>query len=374
MSSRDPMWYCHECHAEMRALMAPQPTCASCHGTFVEIMENPADDPREFSAHHPEDDAGPGGSPDEILLSLQTLLSRGFAERRRQQPSSSGFTFQVRSGGGARTFTFGGPNTLGARPGAPGGDQEPPTMTEYLRRDPGAANDGPTITGPLMAQYLMALLGHRNPSLFGMDGESMERGQYGDYVFSQEALDQVITQIMENSNSNRPVPAPDDKIQELPRVVLEEGSPLLEKDCAVCKDQFKLGTEDPDEQVVITLPCKHPFHEPCITPWLKSSGTCPVCRFALVPQPEHHSPGEGSSTGNNRPSPSPPRSTGGGSQPPNLFQTLYNIMGSSSNSSGSSSGSGNGNQQRRRSSSTPQPSRPTGDRDHIPGEWHEDLD
>lgn len=37
-----------------------------------------------------------------------------------------------------------------------------------------------------MAQYLMALLGHRNPSLFGMDGESMERGQYGDYVFSQE--------------------------------------------------------------------------------------------------------------------------------------------------------------------------------------------
>ncbi len=72
-------------------------------------MENPADDPREFSAHHPEDDAGPGGSPDEMLsahrtvtifmvnvhstkyaVSLQTLLSRGFAERRRQQPNSSG--------------------------------------------------------------------------------------------------------------------------------------------------------------------------------------------------------------------------------------------------------------------------------------------
>lgn len=72
-------------------------------------MENPADDPREFSAHHPEDDVGPGGSPDEILraqfieqslrreyplndrtVSLQTLLSRGFAERRRQQPNSSG--------------------------------------------------------------------------------------------------------------------------------------------------------------------------------------------------------------------------------------------------------------------------------------------
>jgi len=99
---------------------------------------------------------------------------------------------------------------------------------------------------------------------------------------------------MENSNSNRPVPATDQIIEDLPRVILEQGctligntrilinvfSPasLLEKDCAVCKEQFKLGTEDPEEQIIITLPCKHPFHEPCILPWLKSSGTCPVCR------------------------------------------------------------------------------------------------
>ena len=55
-------------------------------------------------------------------------------------------------------------------------------------------------------------------------------------------------------------------------------APLLEKDCAVCKEQFKLDTEDPDEQIIITLPCQHPFHEPCILPWLKNSGTCPVCR------------------------------------------------------------------------------------------------
>lgn len=56
----------------------------------------------------------------------------------------------------------------------------------------------------------------------------------------------------------------------------------LEHDCAVCKEQFILGTEDPDEQIVITLPCNHPFHMPCILPWLKSSGTCPVCRYVLV--------------------------------------------------------------------------------------------
>ena len=90
-------------------------------------------------------------------------------------------------------------------------------------------------------------------------------------------------------------------------------APLLEKDCAVCKDQFSLQTEDPDEQVVITLPCKHPFHSPCIVPWLKQNGTCPSCRHQLVPQPgstpnpnENSGPGPGPSTStSNPPQPQP---------------------------------------------------------------------
>lgn len=53
---------------------------------------------------------------------------------------------------------------------------------------------------------------------------------------------------------------------------------LLEKDCAICKEQFTLHPEDDGELIIVTLPCDHPFHEDCILPWLKSSGTCPVCR------------------------------------------------------------------------------------------------
>lgn len=181
-----------------------------------------------------------------------------------------------------------------------------------MQRHPG---DGAGITGPIMARYLMALLGRENlTEMFarGMGG-GPPSGRMGDYVFNQEgeptlvifgknsifckALDQIITQLMETSNSGRPVPATEEIVENLPREVLEFGcwyisrrgvqsliysiaAPTLEKDCAVCKDQFKLDTEDPDEQVVVTLPCKHPFHEPCILPWLKSSGTCPVCRYA----------------------------------------------------------------------------------------------
>lgn len=168
-----------------------------------------------------------------------------------------------------------------------------------------------------MAQYLLALFGGgreaRTPGdpfaeLLGMPSS----GRWGDYVFNQEgwylvflfsltsnnskALDQILTQLAENSTAGRPVPATTDIVDNLPREVLTEGcswshilsiysflmylaAPLLDQHCAVCKESFNLNPEDPDDSVIVTLPCKHPFHEGCILPWLKSSGTCPVCRF-----------------------------------------------------------------------------------------------
>ena len=88
----------------------------------------------------------------------------------------------------------------------------------------------------------MALLGHNDQMLsrrLGGDAFGAEGGRMGDYVFSQDgtqfrrcskrfltaipALDQIITQIMENSNANRPVPASDEAINDLQRDVLLEG-------------------------------------------------------------------------------------------------------------------------------------------------------
>ncbi|KAJ7492340.1 hypothetical protein FB451DRAFT_1123118 [Mycena latifolia] len=393
MSSREPLWYCHEvlaalchhsllippqCNAEMRPLMVPDPVCASCHGTFVEKMENPTDDPREF---HRQGVPDPGGEDfplglETFLFALQGLADRGAAEARtptrapehRSTSPRVTRTFEFRSGSGpTRSVRLGGP--LGPHP-LGGEDPDQPTMADFLQRRPGEGAV-PGITGPIMARYLMALLGREHLTEMFARGmaDGPQSGRMGDYVFNQEALDQIITQLMENSNSSRPVPATEEIIENLPREVLELGSPMLEKDCAVCKDQFKLETEDPDEQIIVTLPCKHPFHEPCILPWLKSSGTCPVCRHALVPQPEHHGPppagpSAGPNTRRGPPSPVAPGPSGA------LLQSLFGYMGNGSHPSGSGGQSGPGGTSRPRSSSdtTGQSS------NHVPGGWDDELD
>lgn len=56
--------------------------------------------------------------------------------------------------------------------------------------------------------------------------------------------------------------------------------------CGVCLDAFQL------DDAAVALPCKHLYHEDCLVPWLKTSGTCPICRYALVPQPGQPGYGE----------------------------------------------------------------------------------
>jgi len=327
------MWFCHECQEEMQPIMVPDAHCPNCNGSFVERIDNPNDDPREFHHNHPTDGDLNGVSPDLEsflrpfpytrtalpdqliggLVGLQYIMDQG-ARAPRSPPSegpSEGSNSRFRFD--PRPSTHSGRRISGLPNIHPPGNGDVPSMSQYRRENDMA------ITGPLMAQYLAALMSIRGGGLDPMMPGN--QGRWGDYAFTQEALDQIMTQLMESTNASRPVPATDEVMSKLPRQVLEIGSPTLEKECAVCKDQFQLETEDPEEQIVVELPCLHSFHEGCIMPWLKSSGTCPVCRHALVPQPEHH--------------PEPPRSTrpSHGSDPPqqtrnsqdanSLFGTLF---------------------------------------------------
>ncbi|KAH9909120.1 hypothetical protein F4778DRAFT_214123 [Xylariomycetidae sp. FL2044] len=107
---------------------------------------------------------------------------------------------------------------------------------------------------------------------------------HGDAVYSQEALDRIITSLMEaNPQSNAPPPASEQAIKNLPRKKLDAEmlGPELKGECTICIDEMGVGED------VVVLPCNHWFHEECVVLWLKEHNTCPVCRAAI----------EGGSTG-----------------------------------------------------------------------------
>ncbi|KAI1096016.1 hypothetical protein F5B19DRAFT_488636 [Rostrohypoxylon terebratum] len=101
---------------------------------------------------------------------------------------------------------------------------------------------------------------------------------HGDAVYSQEALDRIITNLMDsNPQSNAPAPASDESIAALPRKKLDGAmlGPEMKGECTICIDEMTAG----DEAVV--LPCRHWFHEQCVTLWLKQHNTCPICRAPI---------------------------------------------------------------------------------------------
>lgn len=103
-------------------------------------------------------------------------------------------------------------------------------------------------------------------------------GQMGDAVYSQEALDRIITQLMEqNASSNAPPPASQSDIDNLPRkpITMDMLGSEGRADCSICMEEVNIG-----EQVAF-LPCTHWFHHPCIAAWLSEHNTCPHCRKGI---------------------------------------------------------------------------------------------
>ncbi|SLM39222.1 Zinc finger, RING/FYVE/PHD-type [Lasallia pustulata] len=148
------------------------------------------------------------------------------------------------------------------------------TATAQLRpRD--ATNPQPQI----IPDDLPGLLGNILQGLHGIDGHGGPGGDdpmhpftllttllnpanatHGDAVYTQEALDRVISQLMEqHSGSSAPGPAPAAAINALPKKPVDKtmmGSDG-KAECSVCMDNVEIGDE------VTVLPCNHWFHGPC---------------------------------------------------------------------------------------------------------------
>ena len=97
----------------------------------------------------------------------------------------------------------------------------------------------------------------------------------GDAVYSQEAFDRIMSQLLEQQNaSTAPPPASEEAIRSLKKKKVDRG--MLGEDgkaeCSICMDNVEMGNE------VTVLPCTHWFHGDCVTSWLKEHDTCPHCR------------------------------------------------------------------------------------------------
>lgn len=150
----------------------------------------------------------------------------------------------------------------------------------------------------------------------------------GDAVYSQEALDRIITQLMEaNPQSNAAPPASDAALQTLDRRAVDKEMLQGEgkTECTICIDEMKIGDK------AVFLSCKHWFHEDCVVLWLKEHNTCPICRTPVEKRSDNGNSsndtgGDGTSdTAGSRPGPglgNPPSSGPGSGVPgsPGVFR------------------------------------------------------
>lgn len=116
-------------------------------------------------------------------------------------------------------------------------------------------------------------------------------GVHGDAVYSQEALDRIITQLMEqHQTGNAPGPASEEAIESLPKrqITQKDIGEGGTADCSICMDEAAIGS------TVTELPCGHWFHHDCVKAWLKEHDTCPQCRQGIMPK-------EGAGADANRP-------------------------------------------------------------------------
>ena len=105
---------------------------------------------------------------------------------------------------------------------------------------------------------------------------------HGDAVFTDEAMDRIISQMMEQQGSagSAPGPATAAAIAALPKKQADKDMVGTDgkAECSVCMDAVLLGDE------VTVLPCKHWFHGDCVGAWLKEHDTCPHCRQGIMPK------------------------------------------------------------------------------------------
>jgi len=262
--------------------------------TFSRVVRSSGPTFSTFTGRRPRNSRQENNGPDHVIRDFQNMIAGitgpGFVPGRagRSGPETlftqnpqGGFAFGApRSAGpavvgGRFTFTSNGPlrprDVDGAQPGGPPVDELQTLLGTLFgpQGDAPGGSGGPANRGlPNGLQGLFAAM--LNPA----------NARSGDAVYSQEALDQIVSELMEHDPaSHGPGPASADAISALPKKLLDvkELGAEGKAECSVCMDDVFIGTE------VVALPCSHWFHEACATAWLSAHNTCPICRKGITP-------------------------------------------------------------------------------------------
>ncbi|KAL1893171.1 hypothetical protein Sste5346_006603 [Sporothrix stenoceras] len=177
--------------------------------------------------------------------------------------------------------------------GPPNVDAQNQGQNQDPNRQRGPGANGSNGTLPPFSDALQNLLAM-------IMGQGATAAYNGDAVHSDEALDRIITMLMENGRGPTGAPpAAQSALDELERKKVD--AKMLEPDghaeCTICITEVQLDEE------VLYLPCKHWFHEECVVTWLRQHNTCPVCRHALAPAT--NTANSSNNTSNNRSNPVP---------------------------------------------------------------------
>ncbi|XP_024519747.1 E3 ubiquitin-protein ligase RING1-like [Selaginella moellendorffii] len=268
-------YWCHQCHTSVRPNAGNDILCPFCNGGFIEEIENSPG--IVFPPHRQRPTVIFGGEPGSGR-ETRGISADGDTPPAGNQGVRHPPIFQVLQAMSAilqqsRDNNNNNNNSAGAN-----------------------QRDGADHADPLDPMILVQnMFGGRggNVEVFFDTGTGARRlpANFGDYFFGP-GLDQLIQQLAENDpNRYGTPPASKTAIEAMPVVsITSEHMSGDGGQCAVCKDEFELGSE------VRQMPCKHLYHGDCILPWLAQHNSCPVCRHEMpTDDPEYNNtaPGRG---------------------------------------------------------------------------------
>ncbi|KAH8556265.1 hypothetical protein BGW37DRAFT_471736 [Umbelopsis sp. PMI_123] len=264
-----PRYWCHVCQTEIQPILAPAPTCTQCNSGFVEQIEE-NNDPQSFyttpRTGNFEDGTDEDGNDTQVSEMLQSIL-QSFVPNANVTVQSSTENIHTPVPLNRGTTPSGTSNRLM-------GDESSDSENE-------GGDNQQEGQDTVRIMQLMNIIQQILSRAEGNNTEPMElfpiAGNMDDYVFSQNRLDDIITQLLDQAtNRNAPPPASEEIIAKLKSRKTTSQDTVDNQDCSVCKEEFSVSED------VLILPCEHFFHRDCIKQWLLVNGTCPICRYSLT--------------------------------------------------------------------------------------------